>query len=339
MIVGDGKIGVAVVGLGIGEQHALAYLATEKCELRWLHDLDRSKAQALTHKLGAGNVPHDFKEVLRDPDTQAISIASYDDIHFEQVVAALNAGKHVFVEKPICRTIDELRAVKRAWSQHGGKLKLASNLVLRAAPLYRWLRQKMMAGDLGGVYAVDADYLFGRLHKITEGWRKDVDDYSVIAGGGVHLIDLILWLTNQRPAAVMATGNRICTEGTPFRYNDYVAVTLQFPSGLVGRISANFGCVHRHQHVLRVFGREATFIYDDAGSRFHTDRDPAIQAVPIILPALPASKGDLIPAFVEAIRNDENLDAETQSHLDVISIIAACDASLKTRSMTEVLYV
>src|SRR5262245_58944452 len=130
----NGKIGVAVAGLGIGEQHALTYVATGQCELRWLYDLDHHKAQALAHKLGAGRAAQSFEELLADPDTQILSIASYDDAHFEQVVAALDAGKHVFVEKPVCRTTAELQDVKRAWAKHGGRIKLSSNLVLRAAP-------------------------------------------------------------------------------------------------------------------------------------------------------------------------------------------------------------
>ena len=338
MSAGNGKIGVAVAGLGIGEQHALTYLATGQCELRWVHDLDRGKAQALAHKLGVGKVAHGFAELLDDPHTQVISIASYDDAHFEQVVAALNAGKHVFVEKPVCRTTDELRAVKQAWARHRGKLKLTSNLVLRAAPVYQWLKQKIEEDDFGKVYAFDGDYLYGRLHKITEGWRKDVKDYSVIAGGGVHLIDLFVWLTGQRPTSVLAMGNRICTEETPFRYDDYVAVTLQCQSGLVGRISANFGCVHRHQHVMRVYGTAKTFISDDTGPRCRTTRDPEMPAVPVALPTLPASKGDLIPAFVDAICHDADLAAETQSHFDVISIVSASDHSLRTNSITDVQY-
>lgn len=339
MSAGDKKIGVAVVGLGIGEQHALAYLATRQCELRWLYDLNHGKAQTLADKLGTGNVASNFEEILRDPNTQAISIASYDDDHFKQVVAALNAGKHVFVEKPICRTIDELRAVKQAWARHLGRLKLASNLVLRAAPIYEWLKLKMIAGDFGKVYAFDGDYLYGRLHKITDGWRKDVEDYSVIAGGGVHLIDLLLWITNERPTSVQATGNRICTEETPFRYDDYVAVTMQCPSGLVARISANFGCVHRHQHALRVYGTAETFFYDDAGPRHHISCDPERPPLPVALPTLPASKGDLIPAFVDAMLTDKDLAADTQTHFDVISIVAACDESLKTHSPTDVQYI
>ena len=82
----------------------------------------------------------------------------------------------------------------------------------------------------------------------------------MLQGGGVHLVDLMLWLTGQRPAVVAAVGAAVATRGTAYRYNDFVAATYRFESGLIGRITANFGCVHPHQHVLRVLvQREGVF--------------------------------------------------------------------------------
>ncbi len=114
------------------------------------------------------------------------------------------------------------------------------------------------------------------------------------------MLDSMFWLTGQRPISVSAVGNRIATAGTPFRYKDFVAATYLFPSGLVGRITANFGCVHRHQHRLRVFGTRATFLYDDQGPRSPRAR-PGGGGKPLDLSPLPASKGDLIPGFVDRI--------------------------------------
>jgi predicted dehydrogenase len=332
------RLGAAVVGLGVGEQHAHAYHALGPCQLRWVYDLEPGKAARLADKLGEGRPARDFEQILRDPEVDIVSIASYDDVHSEQVIAALEAEKHVFVEKPLCRTLAELQAIKQAWLRHRGKIKLSSNLVLRAAPVYQWLRQKLRAGDFGALYAFDGDYLYGRLEKITEGWRKDVSDYSVMQGG-VHLVDLLLWMTSERPVSVFAAGNRVCTQQTAFRSHDYVAATLRFESGLIGRITANFGCVHRHQHVVRVFGTQATFVYDDAGPRLHLTRDPVATAAPVALPPLPLSKGALIAPFVSAVLTDEDLDAHTQELFDVISICAACDESLRTCAEVEVHYV
>ena len=334
----NGRLGVAVVGLGVGEQHAAAYLSDSRCRLKWVYDIDLLKAKDVASRLGVEVVAENYEQILDDPAVHLVSIASYDDAHFEQVVGALNAGKHVFVEKPICQTLSELETIQESWSKYGGELKLTSNLVLRQAPVYQWLKDKIGQRDFGELYAFDGDYLYGRLDKITGGWRKCVENYSVMSGGGVHLIDLMVWMTGQRPESVYALGNRICSAETAFRYNDYVTATFQFPSGFIARITANFGCVHRHQHVVKVFGTDATFIYDDAGARLHTTREPSIPVERISLGTLPVSKGELIHPFVSAILQNEDINTHTQEIFDTIRICSAVESSLESGSVVPVEY-
>ena len=331
------KIGVGVVGLGVGEQHARAYADHAGCELLWLSDLSAERAQGVRRRLGRGRVADDLSKVLEDPAVDVVSVASFDHHHAEAVLAALAAEKHVFVEKPLCQTAEELAAVASAWSRHG-RPHLRSNLVLRAAPLYRWLKDAIDAGRLGRLYAFDGDYLYGRLEKITEGWRGTVPNYSVIEGGGIHLIDLLLWLTGERPARAATVGNRIATMGTGFRYADFQATTFLFPSGLVGRITANFGCVHRHHHLVRVFGTEATFIYDDAGPRLHSTRDEDARAEPVDKAPLPAGKGVLIPPFVDAIIGGADPGPAARREFDLISATAAAARAFTTGRTEEIHY-
>ncbi len=331
-------LGVAVVGLGVGEQHARTFAAHSSCQVRCLYDLDMERAQRLSQLFPGSVVASAYGELLNRPDIDIISIASFDDAHYEQVVQALKAGKHLFVEKPLCRTMDELAHIRDLWAASGGKLKLRSNLVLRSAELYRWLRGLIDSGELGDVYAFDGDYLYGRLHKVTEGWRGSVQDYSVMQGGGIHLIDLLLWLTGQRPESVFTLGNRISTARTAFKYNDFAAATLEFSSGLVGRITANYGCVHRHHHVMRVFGTQATFLYDDAGPRLHQSRDPQRLAAPINAHPLPPGKGSLIPDFVAAILADTDDRKETQSFFDGICVSIAADRAMFSGKREQVEY-
>jgi predicted dehydrogenase len=331
------ELGAAVVGLGVGAAHARAW-AEAGVPVRWLLDLDAEKAAATAAELGGdARVARTYDEILGDPAVSVVSIASYDDAHFEQAVDALNARKHVFVEKPLCRTVEEVRRVEQAWESAGRPL-LRSNLVLRAAPLYVWLRDRLEAGDLGELYAFDGDYLYGRLHKITEGWRGGVEDYSVMLGGGIHLVDLMLWLTGQRPVAVSAVGNRIATEGTEFRYLDYVAATYRFDSGLVGRIGANFGCVHPHTHAVRAFGTRGTVLNDDAGPRRHRGRDDEPDVEQLDLAPVPASKGALIADFARSIREAGGSDGDTRHEFALIRACAAADRALTERREVEVDY-
>lgn len=326
------------MGLGVGEQHAKGYARLANCELRMLYDLDANKAQLVARELGAV-AAENFEQILDDPRIDVVSIASFDDAHSDQVLAGLSVGKHLFVEKPLCNTLEELRAIKRAWRKHEGRVKMSSNLVLRAAPVYIWLKEEIEAGEFGEIYAFDGDYLGGRLWKITNGWRRDAKNYSAMKGGGVHLIDLMVWLTGQRPSGVFTRGNGICTRDTEFRGNDFMASTFQFASGLVGRITANLGCVHKHHHVVRIFGTKATFVYDDSGPRIYSSCNPDAEATPIALDTLPRNKADLLPSFVDAVLEDRDLEVHTQQIFDVVSICAACDGALKLNSQVEIEYV
>jgi len=337
-------LGIAVIGLGIGEQHARMYATLPSCKVKLLVDLDRARAENLATAFPGSDAGSDFDDALDRDDIDVVSIASFDDAHFDQVMRALSAGKHVFVEKPLCRTEDELKQIRAALDANAS-LHLASNLVLRGADLYRWLRAEISSGAFGEIYAFDGDYLYGRLHKITEGWRGETDGYSVMLGGGIHMIDLVLWLTGQRPVSVQAIGNRICTRGTAFQYDDFTAATMTFASGMVGRITANFGCVHRHQHVVRVFGTRKTFILDDAGPRLMTARDPVEPGLsvapvePINLATKPAHKGALIPAFVEGIvLKKPACTADLSATLDAIAIAAACDRAVENSSPVQLRY-
>jgi predicted dehydrogenase len=305
--------------------------------LRLVFDRDPERATRVLSELPQAKAAPSFEAVLADPLVDIVSIASYDDDHFGQVMAALAAGKHVFCEKPLCLQSEQLAQIEAAWTAARG-CYLASNLVLRSAPLYRWLKQAIAAGELGEIYAFDGDYLYGRVHKIVEGWRAGVDAYSVMLGGGVHLVDLMLWLTGQKPDSVGAMGNRISTRGSAFRYLDFVAASFGFPSGMVGRITANFGCVHKHQHVVRVFGTKATFVYDDQGPRLHRSRGPEDSAESVAQAALPSGKGDLIPELIDAIADGRDWNAQTRQEFDVIAACLAADRAIDADQRTRIRY-
>ena len=331
------RLGVAVIGLGVGQQHAQAYLRSGSCDLLWLYDTDHALAQKVAAELGSGAAATSLHRALADPSVNVVSIASYDDAHAGQVVESLKAGKHVFVEKPLCCSGEELERIKSLWSCNRS-LRLASNLVLRSAPLYEWLRKAIQADELGDIFAFDGEYPYGRLHKITEGWRKDVRDYSVMLGGGVHLVDLMMRCTAQKPDFVSCVGNRICSKDTSFRYSDYMAATYRFPSGMIGRITANFGCVHRHQHVVRVFGSKGTFLYDDQGARLYISRNPADSARALDFAPLPATKGHLIPKFIRSILDEESESGNTQHEFDVITACIAANQAEKSARPVEIKY-
>jgi predicted dehydrogenase len=147
-----------------------------------------------------------------------------------------------------------------------------------------------------------------------------------------------VWLTGERPARVSAVGNRIATETSAFRYEDFAAATFEFESTLVGRITANFAATHPHQHVVRVFGTEAAFLYDDAGARLHRSRDPGLSPETLDLDPLPAVKAELIPDFVSGILAGEDVRQAMQHELDVISACVGAQRALSEGGTVDIEY-
>jgi predicted dehydrogenase len=288
-----------IIGLGVGQRHVDAYRRHPACEVAVLCDVagDRLRAAAARHP--DLDVVADPGAVLADPRINLVSIASWDDAHAGQVLEALDQGKHVFVEKPLCRTADEARRIRTALRARPD-LRLSSNLVLRASPRFRLVRGMIAGGEFGDLFHLEGEYNYGRLHKLTHGWRGSQQDYSVVLGGAVHLVDLLLWLTGRRVTEVAAFGNGIAS-GSRFAGDDMVAALLRFEDGVTATLTANFGCVRPHGHGLVVCGTTATFVNDHPHGRLYASRDADVAPQPVTAPHPGAGKGDLIGSFVDHV--------------------------------------
>ena len=98
----------AIIGLGVGEQHARTFAQHPDSEVTWLYDLEMAKAEHLAEELGQGKPAESYEQILAAPDVDIVSIATYDHLHFDEVCRALDHGRHIFVEKPLCRTASEV---------------------------------------------------------------------------------------------------------------------------------------------------------------------------------------------------------------------------------------
>jgi predicted dehydrogenase len=312
------RVRAGVIGLGVGEQHVLGFRLHPEADVVALADIDPDKRAMAERKFPECRLYDRAEALIDDPGVDVVSIASFDDTHFAQVERALAGGKHVFVEKPLCMKDDEFARLK-ALHARAPKLRLSSNLILRRTPRFLELKRRIAAGEMGKPFLLEGDYNYGRIAKIVGGWRGQLPFYSVVHGGAIHVIDLLMWLAGERIVEVEAMGNAIATKGTGFRFNDLVAATVRFESGALGRIAANFGCVYPHFHRVVVYGTEATFENRPDGGLLWRSRDPAV-APEWLDGAYPgAAKGELIPSFVDAVlgRGDAEVDED-----DVFSTMA-----------------
>lgn len=292
---------IGIIGLGVGEQHLLAFDAHPDCAVTAICDFDRQKLAEVSARFPKVLTFSEDKHILEDPEIDVVSIASFDQFHCAQVVSALCNGKHVFVEKPICLSAEELEKIKKA-SLEAPDLLISSNLILRKAPRFRQLRRDIRNNRLGEIYSIEGDYNYGRLHKIISGWRAEAEFHSVVYGGAIHLIDLMLWLSEDAVVEASAFGTGIATKDTSFKFHDAVTAILRFKSGAIGKVAANYSCVFPHFHNLNVYGTKASFVQNHlGGAAIYSSRDPDISP-DLVESAYPgARKGDMIPSFINAV--------------------------------------
>jgi predicted dehydrogenase len=207
------------------------------------------------------------------------------------------------------------------------RLKLSSNLILRRSKRFLQVKRLIAEGRLGELYHLEADYAYGRLAKIVEGWRGALEDFSVIHSGGVHMVDLLMWFLGSEVAEVTAYGNRIATRGTRFRHDDCITAILRFRNGATGKMSANFGCVHPHFHPVSLYGTLATFQNTLEGGRLITDRTPGTAFEPVADPYPGCRKGELLGDFLDSIRDGREAEV---SAAEVFRTMSVCFAIVES---------
>lgn len=320
-------------------RHISGYMAHSGCRVKSVCDLSEEKEKEfyeLYEDLGI-----EFKdsadEILDDPNIQVVSIATFDNYHYEQICRALDNGKHVFVEKPLCLNVKEAEGI---WDKlvAAGNLKISSNLILRKSPRFEDLKDKINCNELGQLYRICGSYNYGRLHKIMNGWRAEIDFYSVIYGGGVHLVDLMMWLVGQDVKSVAAFGNDMITEGTLFKNKSFQAGLLHFENGIVGQVNADYCCVYPHFHKLSVYGAEATFENGWDHALLYSTRDPSIEPEKIDTAYPGAQKGDLLYDFIDAIIHDREPMISRKDVFDVMSVCFALEQASDEKRVINVEY-
>ncbi len=199
------KVKIGVIGAGsISEAHLNGYASNPDVEIYAICDLNEERAKLKAQKYGITHVFTDYHELLALSELHSVSICTWNNTHAELSIAALQAGKHVLCEKPLCKTVAEALEVEKAVKQSGKVLQVG--VVRRYAPNTQILKSFIDQGDLGDIYYVKASCL--RRLGNPGGWFAD----EKRSGGGplidlgVHLID-IGWYLMGMPKVKSISGN------------------------------------------------------------------------------------------------------------------------------------
>jgi predicted dehydrogenase len=227
-------IRVLVAGLGnMGVSHALAYHQNPDFQIVGL--VNRSLPD-LPDALRDYPLSHDYAEALDRLQPDLVCVATYSDSHADYAVAAMRAGAHVFVEKPLATTVADAQRVVDCAVETGRKLVVG--YILRHHP--SWQRLIAEARDLGGPYVFRLN-----LNQQSSGptWavhKALMQTTSPIVDCGVHYVDVMCQITDAAPVEVRGMGLRLSNEIAPEMYN-YGHFQVIFADGSCGWYEAGWG--------------------------------------------------------------------------------------------------
>ena len=227
-------IRVLIAGLGnMGLAHALAHHADDRSQIVGL--VNRSGV-APAGPLAGYPAFSDFHQALAETRPDLVCIATYTETHADFAVAAMEAGTHVFVEKPLAPTVTEARRVVDAARRTGRKLVVG--YILRHHP--SWTRFISEARALGGPYVFRLNLNQQSSGSEWETHKALMRTTSPIVDCGVHYVDVMCQITDAAPVRVHGIGLRLSEEIAPDMYN-YGQFQVAFDDGSVGWYEAGWG--------------------------------------------------------------------------------------------------
>lgn len=227
-------IRVLVAGLGtMGRSHALAYHRNPAFDLVGL--VNRSTPK-LAPELAGYAVEEDYKAALSRLKPGLVNISTYSDSHADYAVMAMEAGAHVFVEKPLATTVADARRVVDCAKATGRKVVVG--YILRHHP--SWMRLIAEARALGGPYVFRLNLNQQSSGPTWEVHKTLMQTTSPIVDCGVHYVDVMCQITDAKPVEVRGMGLRLSQEIAPDMYN-YGHFQVLFDDGSVGWYEAGWG--------------------------------------------------------------------------------------------------
>ncbi|ASJ70295.1 Gfo/Idh/MocA family protein [Granulosicoccus antarcticus] len=226
---------ILIAGLGnMGRSHAIACARHPGFEVVGL--VNRSPVADLPESLASVPMHSDYHAALESVECDVVSINTYSDTHAEYAIAAMEKGRHVFLEKPMATTVEDARRVVAVANRLDRKLVVG--YILRHHP--SWVRLIQEARDLGGPYVFRLN-----LNQQSSGatWKTHLQlmqSTSPLVDCGVHYVDVMCQITDALPVQVNGMGVRLTESIEPEMYN-YGHFQVRFDDGSVGWYEAGWG--------------------------------------------------------------------------------------------------
>lgn len=221
---------VGVIGLGwFGEVHCDVIIGIPELTLSALSTRNTTRLKDLASKYKVSKAKTDFMELINDPDIDVIVVTTAWDKHKDAAIAALKAGKHVFLEKPITSTLSDGEELIETSKNCEGIFFVGH--ICRFNPRYQAAQRAVVSGEIGQIISIKTHRNLPAL--MTE---KFIDHTGPITSDAIHDIDLILWLTGDSAGEVFAQTRSIRNFNNP----DFAQIFLKLSSGVLASLEVNW---------------------------------------------------------------------------------------------------
>ena len=217
-------VNYGVIGLGFfGEKHCEALATLPQVNMYALCTRTESRLAELGEKFGADKTFTDYNEMLADPDLDAVSVVTMYDQHKEPAIAALEAGKHLLLEKPMASTLEDCQAIVQAAQTAAGFFMVGH--ICRFNPRYAAAKEAIAEGRIGEIVSMYA-------RRNIPAWvgAGVLPKIGPIIGDGVHDTDLLLWYSGAEIVSAYAQTVDVRGLGNP----DIGWTMYRFDSGATG---------------------------------------------------------------------------------------------------------
>ena len=225
-VINTKRLGVAVVGTGFwGKNHARVYKELPSTQLVAICDVNAERAKTVSEQFGVKSYT-DSTQMLKDKEVEAVSICTWSTYLAEESLKALNADKHVLVEKPMATNSKQAQQLYELAKQKG--LHLTVGFLTRFIPGVQFIRDAIQKKQVGDLVCATS--------KRVNPWPERIGDVGVVKDSAIHDIDVMRFISRQDPVAVYAKmGSRRIK-----KYEDFVQIMLTYENGESAFIEANW---------------------------------------------------------------------------------------------------
>jgi predicted dehydrogenase len=258
-----------------------------------------------------------YEDILKDPSIDAIINTTPNSLHFETTQMAADAGKHVFLDKPIANTVVEGHAIARACQQAG--VVLALGYQRRRQSHFRWVKAEIDAVRFGKLVQAEGNISRDRLGKIDlSSWRYQA---SGMPGGvmlqiGIHYVDVLEMLLGPVTCVAAKSAQLVLPGDNP----DIANLILEHESGAISNLTASYASASEY-YMMNIYGKEASAYYDLFSGLRHLKRGETEPR------AIPTENNDTIreelDEFVQCVRTGSRPETDGFWATRNLAVIAA----------------